>query len=226
MGETLGFLAGVGMLALILALVFAFLRQIGKGSQGMPRRLLRCGVLSVCPGLAYIGVGALIFQAFYGNLASAAQVEIIFRGPYLQRMFYALILPSWFAPVSGAFVWAGHWLGRLLFGEYVFAGIMLAWAAVFFALTVFSVSLERLWGLAAAQDICLLLVCLPGAVFLFLPGWPCLAFLLAAIVFSFISRRMKPKDFFFPSVWYGWALAVSVCLNGAAIACSVLGKLG
>ena len=226
MDKYLGFLAGCGMLLLIGGLIAAFLRQMGVMTQAGTRRVIRCAMMTFFAGLAYFFIGALIYQVFYGKLESAARVDVFFQGPYLQRMFSALNSPSWFAPVSGAFAWMGHLLGRLFFGQFLFGGIVLAWGAVFFSLFLLQTTLERLFGLSAAKDLSLLLLCCPGSVFLFLPGWPCFALFIVSCAVCICLRRFRQRTFLVPSVPFSWALACCVCLNAAVLTCMVFGKLG
>lgn len=226
MGDFLGALAGGGMLLLVGALAAAFLRQMGGiGKRGL-KPAIRCAAVTLGMGCAYWLTGALIYQVNFGKAESAVLFDGIFQGGYVRNMFYALSYPSWFAPLSGFFAWMGHLLGRLLFGQYALGGVALSWGMTFVSVLLLEKRMALLWGEETAADASFLPPCLPGGLFFFLPGWPPLALLLAAVLFYCFARRMKPRAIRPRPAFFGGVLAVSACLSAFVTAMAVYGKLG
>lgn len=226
MGDFLGLLAGCGMLILIGVLIVAFLRQIGV------LRPKTCGIVGesaltvLAIGCAYWAVGALINQIKFNNLDSIAHMEAFFRGEYAQRMFRALSQPEWVGPLSGLSAWAGHLLGKVLFGNSILGGLMFSWFLTFLGVVLLRLRLTAVWDEKTAKDAVFLLLCLPGAVFFYLPGWLSVAFLGAALLFFFVGKRIGNHRMTYASPAYGWILAVSSIFSTAVVTGCVLGKLG
>ena len=226
MGVFLGLLAGSGMLILIAALIMRFLRQIGLLKEEACAALRDSGLAVLGTGCVYWAAGALMYQIVYNNLDSITHIEAIFRGGYAQRMFAALRAPAGLLPLSAASAWAGHALGKLLFGHYTLGGMAFTWCVLLLAAALIRIRLEEAWGREAANGALQLLLCMPGAVFLFLPGWPSMAFFLAAWVFFFIGKKIKIPEPGFSTAVFGWAAAVCAVLSAAVIAGCVYGRLG
>ena len=226
MGVFLGLLAGVGMLVLIAALIIRFLRQIGLLKESTCAALWDSGLTVLGIGCAYWAFGALMYQILYGNLDSLTHIEAIFRGSYMQRMFAALANPGGLLPLSAVSAWAGHIVGRLLFDHNTLGGMAFTWCILFLGTSLIRIRLEGTWSREETGGAVHLLLCLPGAVFLFLPGWPSIAFFLASLVFFFAGKKHKiPAPHFSPAV-YGWAAAVCAVISAAVIAGCVHGRLG
>ena len=102
---------------------------------------------------AYFLTAALICHLHRQEIGSPALIAQIFHGEKTRRAFDALQSPAWIGPLSGLFVYAGHALGALLFGQYELAGVSLA-----FLLTVCSVAmvisrLRAIFGDKTAKDV-------------------------------------------------------------------------
>ncbi len=179
------------MLILIGVLVLLFLHQLHLLSGALLRRiLLSCG-LTVGVGAAYLLAGMLLDQAMFQESSSLGDSSAVFSNAYLKRVYSLLEAPQWTDPLTSAFVWMAHLLGRLLQGQYQFAGLALAFGMDCASVCLIRERIRRIWGDQWARDGGLLLLCLPGAVFLFLPGFPPLALLLISVVFFFAGRRMR-----------------------------------
>ena len=226
MGEFLGALAGGGMLLLIVALVLCFLREIGALKKDTALRLGRCCGITVCMGSAYLLLGALISRVIYHAPESPAFIDEYFRGAYLQSMFSALKQPSWFRPVSGLFAWAGHGLGAVLFGNAVLGGQALCWGLTCLGVFLLESRLCPLVGQHGADSAAIFILSLPGALFLFLPGWPCVAFLGAACAFFFFGKYLPLRKRQLPPALYSIGLAVGSMLSAAVTAGAVFGSVG
>ena len=72
MSDMLGALAGMGMLALIIVLLFLFLTETGALKKETARFLLRCAGIALLGGIAYLAIGALLGQMVYGPIDSVA----------------------------------------------------------------------------------------------------------------------------------------------------------
>ena len=214
------------MLLLILALVVCFLHQIGAMKKDTALLLARCCGMTLCAGSAYILLGALISKVIYHAPASPAFIDEFFRGPYLQSMFLALKQPAWFRPVSGLFAWMGHGLGAVLLGNPVLGGQALCWSFTGLGLFLLEARLRARLSPQAADSAALLVLAFPGAVFLFLPGWPSMAFLLACCAYFFFGKAVPlPRRALHPAL-YSAGLAVCSVLSAAVVAGAVFGSVG
>ena len=226
MGETLGLIASVGMLLLIFALLLCFFREMGWMGERSFLLIRRAAGMTLGMGCGYWLLGALIFQVNYGVLPSVAQLEMIFRGPYLQGVFQGLYSSVPLAPVSGLFVFMARGLGQIMFGQYMLSGVTLAWVMTGTGLWLFQLTLEKIFDEKRALDIAFLIPCLPGAFFFFLPGCaPVLLVAVSLILFLFRNRFKKwERPVFFP--WFGWTVAACTLFSAAVTAASVFGTLG
>lgn len=214
MNELLGFLAGAGMLVLIAVLFFAFLRQIGAVSGETARFLMQVAAIALFAGLVYFSAGALLFQTITGKLSSAADYPAYFHSAYLKNIYERIQNPSWSGVFTGFFVYLAHLFGKILFGQYQFAALALAWGMSCGALWLIGCRIRTLCGQHTAEQGTVLLAAMPGGVFLFLPGWMPLAFLMAGVFFYFLGKKLPFKKIGFSPVGY-WII-LSACSIGSA----------
>lgn len=226
MGAFLGALAGGGMLLLIGALMAVFFKQMGWLRQEGIRLLLRGALITGATGCVYWLSGALISQTVYGGLESVADPAGIFRGPYVQDMLEALKEPGGQDVISGVFAYLGHGLGAVLLGQFILGGMLLAFLCVLGGVTLVMARARKLWGQACAEALAWLILWLPFGVFLFLPGWPPLAFLLIAMGFFILGKKEKPRQIVCGSSAFKILWTVCVLVSMAVTAAVALGKIG
>ena len=226
MGGFLGALAGMGMLILIAALIFRFLRELSVLKQETARSLQRALGMTLAAGAVYWLGAALLARVLRGTLASAADLGQIFVGPYITRMFFMLEQPAWFAPASGLFAYAGHGLGAVLLGRYALGGVLLSFLMTAASVCLICRRLQCLWGLETAERLSFLLLCLPGAAFCFLPGWPPMALLLGAVVFSLAGKGKKAGTIALPPAVYDTALALCAVFSAWMLLAMIEGRIG
>ena len=226
MAEILGFLAGCGMVALVGALVVVFLRQMGWLRQNMIRLLGRSAALIGTAGGSYLLLALLTRLALYGKIEGPLELGTLFCGPYLTRILTALYNPAEIGPVSLCFAWAGHVLGSVLFGQYVFSGILLAWTMAAASLYLIQLRVQKITDDSTARDIALLLLFLPGSVFFLLPGWAPVCLLAAAVLFYALSRRARACKLRFSPTAYAWLIVVCSLLSAAVTVCAAEGRIG
>ena len=227
MAGFLGAAAGAGMLILVGVLAAFFLRQIGVLKGASARQLFRTAAAVILFFCLDTGVAALICRVLRGTLDSPVELKAIFVGRGMQSFFHWLKEPACAPLPEKIYFFPAHWLGSLLFGPYLLGGVVLSLALTGCALHLIWRRVRDAWGDAWAEDIRLMLLSLPGSVFLLLPGWPAAAFLLTAILFFFAGKRLKcserkPLD---PSA-FGWVLAGLSLLSCAVIAGMVYGRIG
>ena len=233
MGDFWGALAGIGMLALIGALFVRFLREMGWMRRETARMLLRVtagtgGVFAVLMLAAF-----LIRRTLYGAPASLFQVGQIFTGPAVQRMLDALEhFPGSVGPIGFLFACLGRALGTLLFGQYRLGGMVLAFLMTDAGACLLYAPLSARWSPAYAGRAVFLLLCLPGSVFLFLPGWAPMLFFGAALTL-FLAERLWLKDRFPPAPapllsppLYDGLLCLCALLSAMVTACAAQGWIG
>lgn len=225
MGEVLGMLASGGMLLLIGCLIVAFLVEIDVVTREDGRRLLRVILFVLAIGSLHLLLGALTFQMTRGGLGSAADYQAIFHSPSMKRVYALLETPSFAGPLTGVFVYCGHFLGKL-FGQSASGGLVLAWSITSVAVAIVFFRARSLWNERAAWNLVFVILCLPFAVFFYLPGWASLALLLAASAFVCFGKRLP--SFSFP--WLAgklWIVCVVLSLTGAFVTAALaLGRLG
>ena len=226
MSGWLGALAGGGMLILICVLVFAFLRQIGRVGQGFAQTAGRVAAAVLSAGVVFFGLGALLQQVIFQNLESAADYPVYFHTEYLSRVYEAVQEPRWLGPLTGVFVFAAHGLGRVLFEQVTLASIVLSWGMTMIAAGLVFCRLRGIWPSRAAWRGVFLLLCLPGSVFFFLPGWPPMALLLVAALFFFLGKKLPAGQVRLSDAGYFTILSVSALLSSFVMAALVLGRLG
>ncbi len=189
MGDFLGALAGIGMLLLIGAMIGRFVCEMGWMRRETGRMLFRITGMTLGVGAAYWLFGALIRVTLFGKLTSAAALDEIFSGPYTRMMFEQTANPGPSGPASGLAAVIGHALGALLFGQYRLGAMAAAFLLTDGAACLLYAWISGWWGEKAAERTVFLLLCMPGAVFLYLPGWAPMLLLLTALIF-FLGGKM------------------------------------
>lgn len=226
MAELLGFLAGGAMLALVGALVIAFLRQMGWLRRDESLLLGRTAGMVCGAGVMYLAMALLCRLAVFGKIEGAISLDLLFRGPYMSRMLPALGNPTGVGPVSLAFAWLSRLAGGLLFGQYEFCGIALAWCMTIASLFLVQMRIGKLADGQRARDAAFLLLCLPGSVFFLLPGWAPIALLACAIGFFLLGKRLHGGKLRLSPVAWGWILTILAVLSAALTVCAAEGRLG
>ena len=174
-----------------------------------------------CPDIALLGR-----LAVFGKIEGAISLDLLFRGPYMSRMLPALGNPTGVGPVSLAFAWVSKLAGGLLFGQYEFCGIALAWCMTIASLFLVQKRIGKLADGQRARDAAFLLLCLPGSVFFLLPGWAPIALLGCAIAFSLLGKRLHGWKIRLSPVAWGWILTILAVLSAAVTVCAAEGRLG
>lgn len=226
MGEWLGMIAGGGMLILIGTLMLLFLHQLHLLPMERVRRILSAFVLTAAIGMLYFLAGALIRQAACQDAKSPAAYNAFFRAGYLLQMYDLLAQPAWRGVLTGAFAYAAHGVGKLLLGQYLAAGAALSWGLTWLSVCFARAGLRKAYGEQAARDGAFLLLCAPGAVFFFLPGWPPLALLLCSFAFYLLAAlRAKGKKNMLPRTAFWLILVFLSVLSAAVTAALALGRI-
>lgn len=223
MGGFLGALAGGGMLLLIGALLFTFLQRIGAMGKGQLRRLGVAAGMTLGAGMLYWLLGGLFYAVLREPAAELSDIRQIFRGAGLDKMYAALESPSYYGVLSGLFAYLGHGLGRLLFGRYLLGGVSLAAGMTLAAVCLVMSRLSAILGEERGRDGAFLLLCLPGAVYFFLPGWPSMALFIGAMAFYFLGRKIPPGTHALPAGAYHGLLGLCAVFSAAAVYGAVLG---
>ena len=224
MSELIGVLGSAGMLALIGTLILSFLRKIGAVKQDSFRAFIR-----ICLWTAFTGAGYVLFmllcrKTIFGDLTGDALRAL--GGGYLRDALDGLETPGFARPLTGLMSWAGHGIGKVVFGQYRLGGFLLSFLCTAAACLIFYGRLKKIFGDQAAEDGCFLLLCDPCAVFFFFPCGVPLALLIVCTVFSLATCRAKARTIRYSRSLYGWIQALSACLS-AAMACAVaLGRIG
>ena len=226
MADILGFLAGTGMAALVGTLIVVFLRQMSWMRQDAARLLGRSAALVGAAGAVYLLLAMLNRLALYGKIEGDIGLAALFRGPYMTRMLAALIDPAEVGPVSLAFAWISHLLGRALFGQFVFSGLLLAWLMTGAGIYLIQLRFEKITDAKTARDTALLLLFLPGGVFFLLPGWAPVCLLFAASLFYFLTRKTRAWKLRYSPAGFGWLIAVCALLSAAVTVCVAEGRIG
>lgn len=223
MGEFLGALAGGGMLLLVAALFCVFLRECGALSPARMKRLGRAALMVLGVAAAYFLTGAVMYSVLYEPVDHPAQFNRIFRTTSLERMYAALRSPSFYAPLSGVFAYAGHAVGAVLFGQYLLGGEVLALLMTAIGAWLFLERMASVVGTKTAEEGLFLIFSLPGALFLFLPGWPPLAFFLACCGVFFLGKRWPQQAFSYSPSVYAAVLSVGALLSAMVVYLAVIG---
>ena len=213
------------MLMMIGILILVFLRELRLLSSESLRRIISIYGLTAAVGALYFLAGALLRQATYQDVESAAAFDVFFSSGYLRRVYDLLSHPAWDGVLTGAFIYASHAIGALLLGQYLFGGWVLAWGLTGLSMCFIEAGLRKIFGRQAAKDGVFLLFCAPGAVFLFLPGWPPTAMLAAALALYFLSGRITERKRTLPRAGYGLILAFLSLLSASVTAALVLGRI-
>lgn len=225
MDGVLGALAGGGMLVLIGLLITYFLMEMKWLSRENVKWLGRCfaAVLGAC--ILYRLLGALCYFVFYEPVGNAAEYQMIFRSPGLEKMYALLKSPSWQGVATGAFAYIGHGLGKVLFGQYAFAGEVLAFFCSFSGYVLISFRLQCFWGKETGEKMSFLILCMPFSVYFFLPGWIPLTFLVSAMAFFFLGLLLQEKRFSIPDSVYSLIISVFSLLSASMVYMLATGRL-
>ncbi|MBQ9264811.1 MAG: hypothetical protein IJ189_11485 [Clostridia bacterium] len=216
MAGLLGALAGGGMLMLSGILFFAFLLEVGAVDRAACRCFLRLTLTTVSVGCLYFLFGALVHQVLRYDLADAADYTHFFRNDALVRAYEGLEQPGREGFLTHIFVLLGHGVGRLLLGQYASGGWVTAWGMTCLALCLLYARLRAWMDEEVAGKAAFMLLCLPGSVFFFLPGWPPLALLLLALIFYFAGKGLPVRLFQVHPV-VGQVIAVICMLSSACV---------
>ncbi len=193
MGEFCRFAGERLMLLIVLALMGAFLCEIGRMRPETARRLGRVLLCVWGAEAAHVLLSGLMYFTVYGNDGFPSP-ETMFRTGSLEKMYDALRTPAFFAPVSGALAWLGHGIGKILFNQYVLGGFLLSEGMTYVSCCLLEARLRERFSPRAALQGVLLACLLPGAIFLYLPGWPPLLFLGIAALLFVLGKRLPKKE--------------------------------
>ena len=248
MAKALGIIAGFGMLALIGMLICAFLFQIRvirtpsvflkerKRDAAKPRRpLLRRVLKTVGAVAAAVCVNALAAGLFIAVLFSRRSdfrnLSSLFPGPMTQRMVQAMRAPE----AAGFFGWIampGVLLGKAIGAQPFACGALISILSTAAALCLITARFQQITDEDWTDGALMCLLCLPGFIVFFLPGWPAAALLVIAALFCFlgshISKKPKPRhggNTAF-SAFFGWIVGTEAALSCAVIAGMVWGRIG
>lgn len=226
MAELLGFLAGSGMLALVAALVIAFLKEMNWVSAASASRAGRTVLICAGTGLCYLLFSGLYFQVFHSDTAGTIAYDTLFQGPYIQGMAHALEQPAHMDALSMLFAWAGHLAGQVLFGQYRLAGLYLAWGITAVSLTLIQSRLTQWLEEDTVQEFAFLLLCVPGGILFLLPGSASLVLLLFSILFYFLGKRLPGSKRMISFSFSGWVIAFLSMLSAAFTIGMINGRIG
>lgn len=179
-------LSGAAMLFFLLALLMALLERMGVVRKQTTLSLMKTVLICLCFFLAYEAAARVIYFLLYGGETAP--------GP--QEIFGVRQLEPYFAGLeSGAGLWnlPGHFLGKLLFGEYQMGGMVFSTALVVAAMHLCYLRLRAKHEEHGARTGQALLLTFPGVFFCFLPGWGAWALLAAALAFYFIGKRVRVR---------------------------------
>lgn len=221
MGKFLGALAGIGMLGFIACLVLRFLCECHLVSAKQILRIRRVSLIVSCVAGIYWLCGGLMYAVVYEPIASLAEINAIFRTSSQERMYELLKSPSFAMPVSGLFAWIAHGIGTVLFGQYLFAGVILALGMTMLGSCLLYSRAEKLWGQSFADQILFLLLAIPGALFLFLPGWQPAVYLCISILFFLLGKRFPERKVSWRGPEYEILLSIFSILSAMVVFASV-----
>ena len=226
MADIFGFLAGGGMTALVLILVALFLKQMGWMRENTLCLFGRCAVMSCMAGVMYLSLALLYHLSIYGKLEGSLTLNALFRGPYMSGMLEAVRAPGSVGPISLIFAALSFLMGSLLFGQYTFCGVCLAWVMTSFSLCLIQARIREMADEKTALDASFLLLCLPGSLFFLLPGCAPICLLFFSAAFYFLGKRLKGWKPRFSSVGYGWLIGLCGILSSAVTVCAAEGRIG
>lgn len=177
-------LSGAAMLLFLLALLLSVLEKTGLVRKQTACPLMKTALICVGFGLAYDGVARLVF-ALCCDTEGAPGIRELYSAGWLETYYTGL------ETGSGLLNLPGHWLGRLLFGEFLMGGVVFSTLLTAASLHLFYLRLRALRGEGAARTGQALMLVFPGAFFCFLPGWGAWALLGAALIFTAIGQKRK-----------------------------------
>lgn len=224
MSGLLGAAAGLLMIVTALALLLAFCVREGLCTRAFARRNAAvCGYTIACGALYWLAA-ALIHTALYGAVDFQALSDI-FKTRRVRAVLEALPSPGQYAmgAADKAFAWLAHAAGKALFSAYASAGVALCFAMTCAANCLLAARADRILPDGGGKAAVSLALALPGAVFLFLPGWPPLAYLLgAALLYILTARCGRIGKALSPAVWQ-LALTLSGLLSAAVVYAAATG---
>ena len=194
MAGLLGFLAGAGMMVLIGVLVLAFCRQMAWITADTARKIGKTFAFSALCGVCYLLFAALVRQVMQQNVESAADYSGILQSAYLNRVYAAVENPQWMGFATGVFIYAAHALGTLMLGQYLPAALALSFCMTGAACCLIQCRCEKCFGESFAKSMVFLILCLPGAVYSFLPGCAAVYLLVFSILFHVFGKRIPQKQ--------------------------------
>ena len=103
--------------------------------------------------------------------------------------------------------------------------VIVCYAARFIQPSVFLLMsrMEMILGEKEAQNGAFLLLCLPGALFLFLPGGAPLILLTLSVVFYFVGKNFPACRLRIPEGAYSWLIGISGIFSAAVVFGAVMG---
>lgn len=179
-------LSGIAMLFFLLALLMALLERMGAVRKQTALPLMKTVLVCLGFSLAYEAAARVMFFLLYGSETA----------PELRELYCAKQLEGFFAGLeSGTGLWnlPGHYLGRLLFGEYQVGGAVFSTALAAAAAHLIYLRLRVKHEEREARAGQALLLTFPGIFFCFLPGWGAWALLAAALAFCFFGKRVRVR---------------------------------
>ena len=219
----IGALGSLGMFFLIGALFFTFLKEIGVICREKAKDILQLSLAVLAVGLVFWLGGGVIHAAVYGpNSTQLTDIPSLFRTKALEKIYACLETPDWCGPFSGLFVYAAHGMGKILFGKYLLAGMLLS---LCLTLAGSSLCMERfrdIFGREKAKDALFLLLSFPGSCFLFLPGGASMAFFLLSLLFFYLGKRIPKMKY---QGGFAFLLSLNGICSGALLFAVVTGKL-
>lgn len=226
MADILGFLAGCGMIVMVFILAALFLRQMGWIREDTLHMIGRCALMTCAAGILHLSLALLFQLTVYGKIEDALALNVLFRGSYMNRMFVAMSAPGGVGLVSMVFAALSYFMGSLLFGQYAFCGVCLAWAMTSASLCLIQARIQKITDDRTAQDASFLLLCLPGSLFFLIPGFAPVCLLACSIAFYLLGKRFHKWKLRFTPAAYGWLIAVCSILSSAVTVCAAQGRIG
>lgn len=223
MSGFIGALGSLGMFFLIGVLFFTFLKEIGAVHPEKAKDILQISLAVLAVGLVFWMSVGVIHAAVYGpDSTQLSDIPSLFRTEALEKIYAHLEVPAWCGPFSVLFVYAAHGIGKILFGKYLLAGMLLSLCLTVAGSCLFMERFRGIFGREKAKNVLFLLLGFPGSFFLFLPGGASVIFFFLSLLFFYLGKRI-PKV----NLHGGFALFLSLngILSGALLFAVVTGKL-
>lgn len=223
MSGFIGALGSLGMFFLIAVLFFTFLKEIGALHPEKGKDILQISLAVLAVGLVFWLSGGIVHAAVYGpDSTQLSDIPSLFRTDALEKIYACLEVPAWCGPFSGLFVYVAHGIGKILFGKYLLAGMLLCLCLTVAGCCLFMERFRVIFGRDKAKNVLFLLLSLPGSFFLFLPGGASVIFFFLSLLFFFLGKKIpKVKS----EGSFALLLSLNGILSGALIFAVVTGKL-